>query len=196
MTEHFFDFALERAQYLDDYLKREKKVIGPLHGLPISLKDSYHVKGYHTTIGYVSFLEQGRATSNSAVVDMLLDLGAVLYVKTNVPQTMLVSSFPTILVHDLRRSRPPTPITISTDVLSTPTTRPSQLGALPAVKALFWPSGDPSLESEPTSQAQSASPRFAAVSTASSQRQPAFPTAAKSASCTRGPRPWNPVLDL
>ncbi|GAQ47366.1 hypothetical protein AtubIFM55763_008768 [Aspergillus tubingensis] len=91
LTEHFFDFALERAKYLDDYLKREKKVIGPLHGLPISLKDSYHVKGYHTTIGYVSFLGHGPATTNSAVVDMLLDLGAVLYVKTNVPQTMLTA---------------------------------------------------------------------------------------------------------
>ncbi|PWY94529.1 general amidase GmdB [Aspergillus sclerotioniger CBS 115572] len=91
LTEHFFDFALERAKYLDDYLKREKKVVGPLHGLPISLKDSYHVKGYHTTIGYVSFLDHGLATSNSAVVDMLLDLGAVLYVKTNIPQTMLTA---------------------------------------------------------------------------------------------------------
>lgn len=34
----FFDVALERAKYLDDYLRREKKPLGPLHGLPISLK--------------------------------------------------------------------------------------------------------------------------------------------------------------
>lgn len=137
MTEHFFDFALERAKYLDDYLKREQKVIGPLHGLPISLKDCYHVKGYHTTIGYVSFLGHGPATTNSAVVDMLLDLGAVLYVKTNVPQTMLVSLFVNALPCTTDTSRPPTQTTTSTDVPSTPTTQPSQPVVPPAAKVHF-----------------------------------------------------------
>ncbi|KAE8389316.1 amidase signature domain-containing protein [Aspergillus alliaceus] len=89
LTEHFFYRALERAQYLDDYLKREKRVIGPLHGLPISLKDSFCVKGIQTTLGYVSFLANPPAESNSALVDLLLDLGAVLYAKTNIPQTMM-----------------------------------------------------------------------------------------------------------
>ncbi|PIG89369.1 general amidase-B [Aspergillus arachidicola] len=89
LTEHFFDRALERAQYLDDYLKREKRVMGPLHGLPISLKDSFYIKGIQSTVGYVSFLENPPAETNSALVDLLLDLGAVLYVKTNIPQTMM-----------------------------------------------------------------------------------------------------------
>lgn len=92
LTEHFFDRALERAQYLDDYLKREKRVIGPLHGLPISLKDSFCIKGIQSTVGYVAFLENPPAETNSALVDLLLDLGAVLYVKTNIPQTMMVSA--------------------------------------------------------------------------------------------------------
>jgi len=34
----FFDKALERAKELDEYLEKEGKPIGPLHGLPISLK--------------------------------------------------------------------------------------------------------------------------------------------------------------
>ncbi|KAE8157534.1 amidase signature domain-containing protein [Aspergillus tamarii] len=89
LTEHFFDRALERAQYLDDYLKREKRVMGPLHGLPISLKDSFCINGIQSTVGYVSFLENPPAETNSALVDLLLDLGAVLYVKTNIPQTMM-----------------------------------------------------------------------------------------------------------
>ncbi|PYH89678.1 general amidase GmdB [Aspergillus ellipticus CBS 707.79] len=89
LTEHFFNRALQRAKYLDNYLQREKKVVGPLHGVPISLKDSFLVKGYQSTIGYVSFLEHEPATSNSALMDMLLDLGAVLCVKTNIPQTMM-----------------------------------------------------------------------------------------------------------
>lgn len=27
--------------------------MGPLHGLPVSLKDQFHVKGVETTMGYV-----------------------------------------------------------------------------------------------------------------------------------------------
>lgn len=34
----FFDLALKRAQELDDYFAKEGKTVGPLHGLPISLK--------------------------------------------------------------------------------------------------------------------------------------------------------------
>ncbi|KAL4795566.1 amidase signature domain-containing protein [Aspergillus venezuelensis] len=91
LTEHFFAQALDRAQYLDDYLKREGKPIGPLHGLPISVKDTFHVKGAYTTIGYMSFLKNGAATENAALVDLLLDTGAVLYVKTNIPQSLMTA---------------------------------------------------------------------------------------------------------
>jgi amidase len=38
LTEIFFDKALERARWLDDYFAKEGKTIGPLHGLPITLK--------------------------------------------------------------------------------------------------------------------------------------------------------------
>ena len=37
-TEIFFDDALKRALYLDEYFAKEKKTLGPFHGLPISLK--------------------------------------------------------------------------------------------------------------------------------------------------------------
>lgn len=35
-----FDEALSRAVYCDEYLAREKKTLGPFHGLPISLQVS------------------------------------------------------------------------------------------------------------------------------------------------------------
>jgi len=38
LTETMFDFALKRAKELDEYLEKEGKVMGPLHGVPISLK--------------------------------------------------------------------------------------------------------------------------------------------------------------
>ncbi|KAG5923635.1 hypothetical protein E4U53_003535 [Claviceps sorghi] len=91
LTEHFFDRALERARYLDEYLGQEGKPLGPLHGLPISIKDSFCVKGEQSTLGYVAFLEKPAATANSALVNMLLDLGAVLYTKTNVAQKMMTA---------------------------------------------------------------------------------------------------------
>lgn len=91
LTEIMFDSAIARARELDDYFKTEGKPVGPLHGLPVSLKDSFNVKGFDTTIGYVSFLERPPAAHNSALVDILLQLGAVPHVKTNLPQTMMTA---------------------------------------------------------------------------------------------------------
>ncbi|KAJ5279304.1 amidase [Penicillium angulare] len=79
LTETFFDQALERARELDEYLQKNGEIIGPLHGLPVSLKDCFNVKGIPSTIGYTEFIKHGPVTSNSAVVQILLDLGAVLY---------------------------------------------------------------------------------------------------------------------
>lgn len=89
LTETFFDVALERAKYLDQY-RSEGKVLGPLHGLPISVKDSFQVKDTEASIGFVSFLGK-KSSANSPVVDILLNLGAVLYVKTNIPQTLMTA---------------------------------------------------------------------------------------------------------
>ncbi|KAI0401086.1 amidase signature domain-containing protein [Xylaria palmicola] len=87
LTETLFEEAQQRAKYLDD-LRAKGKLAGPLHGLPISLKDSYQVKGTQATIGAVSNLDR-TSVKNSPLVDMLLDLGAVLYVKTNVSQVLM-----------------------------------------------------------------------------------------------------------
>lgn len=42
--EFFPDAALAQAKELDEYFEKNKKPIGPLHGLPISLKDQFRVK--------------------------------------------------------------------------------------------------------------------------------------------------------
>jgi amidase len=51
LTEIFIDRALERAAWLDEMLRSTGKVVGPLHGLPISLKDQICIKGLETTMG-------------------------------------------------------------------------------------------------------------------------------------------------
>ncbi|KAG1736073.1 general amidase [Suillus paluster] len=88
LTEIFVDSALARAAELDDHLKKTGKVVGPLHGLPISLKDQLCIKGLETTMGYVSWIGQ-YADKNAVLVDVLIECGAVPFVRTNIPQTLM-----------------------------------------------------------------------------------------------------------
>jgi len=81
--------ALARAQELDNHYKSTGKVVGPLHGLPISLKDQFRVKGIETSMGYVAWIGKYEK-ENSVLVDLLLQAGAVFYVKTSVPQSLMV----------------------------------------------------------------------------------------------------------
>ncbi|KAG5636312.1 hypothetical protein H0H81_008426 [Sphagnurus paluster] len=97
LTEIFIERGLTRAAELDEYLKKTGKVIGPLHGLPVSLKDQIRLKGIESTMGYASWVGN-YAERNSVLVDALEALGAVLYVKTNVPQTLMVSFVPSAFV--------------------------------------------------------------------------------------------------
>ncbi|KAJ7070811.1 general amidase [Mycena amicta] len=88
LTEIFVDRALVRAQELDEHLSKTGEVVGPLHGLPISLKDQINIKGIESTMGYVSWIGKP-AHHNAVLVEILEDLGAVLFVKTNIPQTLM-----------------------------------------------------------------------------------------------------------
>ncbi|KAH8832735.1 general amidase [Flagelloscypha sp. PMI_526] len=88
LTEIFYVHGLTRAKFLDAYLADTGKVVGPLHGIPISIKDMVNLKGVATTLGYVSWIDN-IASTNSKIVDILEQAGAVLYVKTNVPQTLM-----------------------------------------------------------------------------------------------------------
>ena len=111
-----FDTAMKTARTLDEHYEKYGTLKGPLHGLPISLKDQFHVKGYDTTMGYVGWIGTYEGhhdikkvrNVNSQIVGELLSLGAVLYCKvrtllphhsthaeiliqTSLPQTLLVS---------------------------------------------------------------------------------------------------------
>ncbi|KAF1914810.1 amidase signature domain-containing protein [Ampelomyces quisqualis] len=88
LTEIFFTDALERAAELDAHLDAKKPPLGPLHGVPVSLKDTFKVRGYDASIGLAALCFKP-AAENAVLVDNLLDAGAVLYCKTNVPQTLM-----------------------------------------------------------------------------------------------------------
>ena len=73
-------------------MQRTGTPVGPLHGLPISLKDQISIKGIESTMGYASWVGN-YAEQNSVLVDILEAAGAVMFVKTNVPQTLMVVAF-------------------------------------------------------------------------------------------------------
>lgn len=86
-----FEMAIMRAQELDaDRIAHPSKPLGPLHGLPISIKDSYQVPGIDATIGLTA-LVNNPSTEYSPLPALLLSLGAVLYCKTNISQTLMTA---------------------------------------------------------------------------------------------------------
>lgn len=87
LTEPLFASAIDRAKELDDYLSREGRVIGPLHGLPVSVKDSFDVVGVDSSTGIASLCFKP-ATTNAPLVGLLLSLGCIIVAKPNVPQTL------------------------------------------------------------------------------------------------------------
>ncbi|KAI9727054.1 MAG: Acetamidase [Cirrosporium novae-zelandiae] len=98
LHEFFVDTAVADAKKLDAYFAMHKRPIGPLHGLPISLKDQFHIKGVETTMGYIGWIGtfQGKKGTGkemvfeSEMVRELRNLGAILYCKTSVPHTLMV----------------------------------------------------------------------------------------------------------
>jgi len=70
--------ARERAVQLTDL-----DPIGPLHGVPIAIKDLYDVAGYRTTGCCAAYLDREIATQDSAVAARLRAAGAILIAKTN-----------------------------------------------------------------------------------------------------------------
>ncbi|KAI4199899.1 MAG: hypothetical protein LQ346_002508 [Caloplaca aetnensis] len=61
---------------------------GPLAGIPVSLKDSITVGGFDVSVGYSRNTGKPYA-EDGVIVRILKDAGAVPYVKTNLPITLL-----------------------------------------------------------------------------------------------------------
>ena len=80
-VEVYRDDALRMAEAAD-LERRAGCVRGPLHGLPIAIKDLFHIKGRQTTAGSKSWL--GRMSTETALcVERLLDAGMIPLGKTH-----------------------------------------------------------------------------------------------------------------
>ena len=86
LTEICFDEALALARDLDRAFAVDGKPVGPLHGLPVSIKDHINVAGLRATLGYCS-LADNLPEKDSVFVSALKDAGAIVFVKTTMPVT-------------------------------------------------------------------------------------------------------------
>ncbi|KAG8712960.1 hypothetical protein FRC11_013707 [Ceratobasidium sp. 423] len=88
ITEVMFTQAQARARELDAHLQETGKVVGPLHGVPVSIKDHISVKGEDTACGYIAWAGRTIAEDDATIVHILRAAGAVIYVKTTNPQSL------------------------------------------------------------------------------------------------------------
>jgi len=75
--------ALQKAREADEALSRGE-ILGPLHGVPITIKDSFRIKGVVTTAGNPALKDYVPEEDASAVA-RLKNAGAILLGNSNVP---------------------------------------------------------------------------------------------------------------
>ncbi|MCH8349307.1 MAG: amidase [Chloroflexi bacterium] len=78
------DQALDQARSAQDAVQRGDS-LGPLHGIPISVKDLEMTKGIPTTLGSAVFRDR-TPDIDSVVVERIRQAGAIILGKTNTPE--------------------------------------------------------------------------------------------------------------
>lgn len=76
--------ALQEADALDAHLKATGKFKGPLHGIPVAVKDQAATAGLTTTYGSVTAKDHVPA-EDATLVKKLRDAGAIILAKTTMP---------------------------------------------------------------------------------------------------------------
>lgn len=74
--------ALEEAAALDEHFRRTGKFVGPLHGIPVLLKDNVNTKDMPTTGGSLSLAGYTPVT-DAAITQKLRSAGAIILAKVN-----------------------------------------------------------------------------------------------------------------
>ena len=82
-----FEQARQQARDADAAQQRGES-LGPLHGVPITIKEQFMVKGTATTLG-LPHLKNNRATEEGPLVKRLRDAGAIILGKTNISQLLI-----------------------------------------------------------------------------------------------------------
>jgi amidase len=78
--------ALDRARELDRYFARTGKFAGPLHGIPLAIKDNYDTFDMRTTAAAAAEYADDRPPDDATMVAKLRAAGAILLGKTNMDE--------------------------------------------------------------------------------------------------------------
>jgi amidase len=79
-----FEHAEAAAKSIDD-ARAHGAALGPLAGLPMTIKDGYDVFGMPATSGNPAFIERAKDCNDAGLVARTRKAGAVIWGKTNVP---------------------------------------------------------------------------------------------------------------
>lgn len=83
LSDIYMTEALQRAKELDDHLARTGETVGPLHGVPISVKETIPVAGQLWSAGLAA--TRLISPKDCLLIETVRELGAVFYVKTHQP---------------------------------------------------------------------------------------------------------------
>ena len=154
--------------------------VGPLHGLPITVKDAIETAGIRSTGGAVELTDHVPA-DDAPVVARVKAAGAVVFGKTNLPALV---RRPAELQRALRHHQQPVGH------------RRGCRAAAPAARRPRWPAGSRRSRSAPTSAARSGSRRTSAARSGSSPASASSRSAATStASVAARPTPTSTCSD-
>src|SRR5262245_63587661 len=78
--------ALETARAQDDYFARTGNFVGPLHGIPIAVKDNYDTFDMRTTAGAAADYANDKPPKDATMVAKLRAAGAIILGKTNLDE--------------------------------------------------------------------------------------------------------------
>jgi Asp-tRNA(Asn)/Glu-tRNA(Gln) amidotransferase A subunit family amidase len=78
--------ALETARAQDQYFARTGNFVGPLHGIPIAVKDNYDTADMRTTAGAAADYANDKPPRDATMVAKLRAAGAIIIGKTNLDE--------------------------------------------------------------------------------------------------------------
>ncbi|EPX70952.1 acetamidase [Schizosaccharomyces octosporus yFS286] len=88
VTELLLDEALEQATKLDEHYATTGELVGPLHGVPISVKEHISLKGHTATASFLAKVDVV-AEEDADIVHTIRKAGGVFFCRTTQPQSLM-----------------------------------------------------------------------------------------------------------
>ncbi|WVQ75518.1 hypothetical protein IAR50_005143 [Cryptococcus sp. DSM 104548] len=88
LFEFFPEESMQRARWLDEEMEKGGPV-GPLHGVPISVKSSFGIKGHRKTCGFLCDVDSEPVEEDATIISILRNAGAVFILTTALPQSIM-----------------------------------------------------------------------------------------------------------